>query len=385
VVSQMVLLNLSNLPWVPGRLKRNQAIFQHLLDAAPCLEEGIYFNPPVLAGDGRQKYLRSVTRSVEATQTPGGKRVRVAQTTYNLWQWHVAAARTMLTAGTARWLRDKILGGRPYLLWVNSAGRLQTPLAIHLRSGASKMVCDWSDDFRAPGFGMAVKHLEQLTAAADHLVCVNETVAKAFSHPSKIVMGNGTDAKQFSNWDPHFQMPPFLPKPSSQHYIGFVGGLDRTRLDTCLLEHLFGTFDRCKFLFVGYCDHPEMRRWLERFPNALFVPEVPYPELTHIIHSFDVAIVPHLDNVYTRGNDLLKVFDYLACGRAIVSTDVSGVDKFAPFVTVTRSKFDFAKAVEDILAGQHIINREEARKLALSHSWPVKASTLLPFLDFQCH
>ena len=84
----------------------------------------------------------------------------------------------------------------------------------------------------------------------------------------------------------------------------------------------------------------EMLGRLREHRNVVVHPAVPYRELSSVIHAFDVAIVPHLINEYTRGNDLLKVLDYLACGVPCVSTDCSNVRKYGSALYVADSADD---------------------------------------------
>jgi glycosyltransferase involved in cell wall biosynthesis len=377
----MILLNLSNLEWVPERLKRNQAMFQTLLDQAASLEEGVYYNPPKLAGEGRRKYFGCQRTVIEETKTPKGKRVRVVQATYNLWHWYTKSGRALFAAGARDLLLTELLGGKPYVLWVNSAARLQAALAMQLRNHAKKMICDWSDDFRAPRFGMALPDLERLTAAADHLICVNETVANAFIHPAKIVVRNGTDVSQFQSWDPGFSLPPILPKPAGRVYIGFTGGLHTTRVDRQLLETLFKAYPKAEFIFVGYTDSPELAKWIRSFPNAIFMKEVPYSQLTHIIHSFNVAIVPHLDNEYTRGNDLLKVLEYLACGVPVVATPTSDLAAYGNAICIARTPEEFVGAIEKIIEGRHRHDPVHGLGIVQKRTWDAQVSVLLLHID----
>lgn len=373
----MVLLNFSNLPWIPKRLKRNQAIFIHLLDQSPALSAGIFVNPPALAGAGTAKYLSPLRFSSQSWQTPGGKPVTILDSTYTLWDWHLSPFRRLRSARMATYLRSQAAAGQPYLLWLNTAGRLQTSVAHLLRPHASKTVFDLSDDFRAPGFGMAPADLSSLLNAASLVLCVNQTVADSVSHSRKLVFHNCTNPAAFATFDPAFTLPPWWPKPPGTVYIGFTGGIHWTRTDLPLLEQVLLRFPNWRFLFIGYTDGPRILEWLARFPNAAFVPEIPYTDLTHILHSFDAAIVPHADNEYTRGNDLLKVLEYFAAGIPVVATPCSGLERYESALHLTASP----EAFGDYLAG--IVNRTALPDIALAsqqahtRSWNPQVAKLI--------
>ena len=106
-------------------------------------------------------------------------------------------------------------------------------------------------------------------------------------------------------------------------------------------------------MFVGFVDEPGLADWLNSFPNVHFIPTVPHAELPPIVASFDVAIVPHQLNNRTKGNDLLKVMDYLAAGRPVVATPCSGLEALSPPVILAYSAEEFIRRVRDALDSPH--------------------------------
>ncbi len=377
----MVLLNFSNLPWIPHRLKRNQAVFIHLLDACSSLSSGVYVNPPTLAGNGLAKYASPLRFSPQSWRTPGGKPVTILDSTYTLWDWHLAPFRLLRSRRMAAHLRHVAAAGNPFFLWLNTAGRLQTPVARLLLPAAARSVFDLSDDFRAPGFGMDHADLASLTTAAQLVLCVNETVAASVPHSRKLVFHNATDPTAFSSHNPDFQLDPWWPKPPGAVYIGFTGGIHWTRTDLPLLEHVLRRFPHWRFLFVGYTDGPQILEWLARFPNASFVSEIPYTHLTHVLHSFDAAIVPHADNEYTRGNDLLKVLEYFAAGLPVVSTPCSGLQRYGNALTLTADPEAFANRLAEIVANPAAHDPAPGLRIASERSWPAQVQSLARSLE----
>lgn len=365
----MRLVNLSNLDWVDSRLKRNQAIFLELLDSGDTFSKGIYINPPRLAGSGWQKYLRPWSYRVVEKRTPGGKLVAVVESTYTLWDWHAPMVRSRRAAHMKAWLQEQLIEEGPYLLWLNTAGRLQVPLAEQCSGDAWRTVFDWSDDFRAPGFGMRIQDLERLTALSDRVLCVNQVTAAAAAHPRCRIFHNCTNPAAFEHWDIAFRLDPLWPKPEGAIYIGFTGGIHWTRADRPLLEAVLRRFPQYRFVFVGYTDGPRIGEWLGQFSNATFVGEVPYTDLTHIIHSFDVAIIPHEDNEYTRGNDLLKVLEYFGCGVPVVTTPCSGIERYRDALWIAKDPREFGDRIEALVAGDLRPDVERGRAIARAQAW----------------
>jgi glycosyltransferase involved in cell wall biosynthesis len=366
----MVLLNLSNLPWVPGRLKRNQAIFSTLLSDRERFSHGIFVNPPVIAeGIGRKYIAGPSLQEIERTDS-----IRVVQPVYSLSHWYVGGIRRSWASELTTALVG-MLKGEPYVLWINSAGRLQTELAERLADNSVLCVFDASDDFTAWEGPEYPAQLRRVLAVSDVVTCVNEHVASTIEHSQKIVFRNCTDFSAFQREDNSFRLSPWFPKPEGAVYVGFTGGINETRADEPLLRLLFESFPQYQFLFVGYTDNPDFVQRLTRCPNVAFVPEIPYKQLPDLIRGFDVAIVPHQDNAVTRGNDLLKVLDYLACGVPVVSTRCSNVEEYAGALYVADSSERFIEQVKELVE-RRLHDPVPGYAIARSRDWASQVPTL---------
>jgi glycosyltransferase involved in cell wall biosynthesis len=377
-MTSRVLLNISNLPWVPGRLKRNQAVFQYLLACSEAFSAGLFVNPPAIAV-APVKYRPIVKFRVIGSDRAGDKPVTIVQPVYGLPDWYIPTLR-------GRWARCialeliRITDG-PFWLWINSAGKLQHGIAMSLMRNAEKRVFDSSDDFtawEAPDYRI---RLQEIVACCEKLLCVNEHVAGTFEHRDKHVFHNCTDFDMFQRPASGLNLDPWLPKRLGAVYVGFTGGLNSTRVDLHLLIALFRRFPHWRFLFIGNTDNPAFLERLTAYPNAGFIPERPYHELPEIIRSFDVAIVPHADNATTRGNDLLKVLDYIACGVPVVSTRCSNVERYSNAIHIADSADQFGNLLEALVCGTIRHDPRPGLEHAATRSWKQQVPNLLPWLD----
>jgi glycosyltransferase involved in cell wall biosynthesis len=372
-----VLLNISNLPWVPGRLKRNQAVFQYLLASSEKFSAGLFVNPPAIAA-APAKYWPVATIRTVGIDGAGDKPVTILQPVYGLPNWYVPAFTAQWACRIAAEL-IRITDG-PFWLWINSAGKLQHGISMRVMPAAEKRVFDSSDDFtawEAPDYRI---RLQEIVARCEKLLCVNEHVAGTFAHRDKRVFHNCTDFDNFQRRNSGLDLEPWLPKPPGAVYIGFTGGLNSTRVDMDLLIGLFRRFPLWRFLFVGYTDSPAFLERLTYYPNVAFVPERPYHELPEIIRSFDVAIVPHVDNATTRGNDLLKVLEYMACGVPVVSTRCSNVERYSDAIHIANSTDEFGNLLQALVGGTIRHDPAPGLREAAARSWKEQVPRLLPWL-----
>lgn len=82
-----------------------------------------------------------------------------------------------------------------------------------------------------------------------------------------------------------------------------------------------------------------------------------------------VGLIPYVDNRYTQGVSPLKVYEYLAAGMAVVSTNIPGVHATPSAIWVER---DLASFVDRVVALSSEDNAECVRlrqEIAAEHSW----------------
>lgn len=112
-----------------------------------------------------------------------------------------------------------------------------------------------------------------------------------------------------------------LPRP----LIGYVGGLHR-HVDFELLKEAALKRPEWSWVFVGPLQAPT--RGLAELPNVHLLGERPHGDLASYVRRFDVCIVPYLNNSCTATVVPTKINEYLALGRAVVSTALPTVLEF---------------------------------------------------------
>jgi glycosyltransferase involved in cell wall biosynthesis len=133
--------------------------------------------------------------------------------------------------------------------------------------------------------------------------------------------------------------------------IGYVGGLHRF-VDYRLLTSLARARPQWSFVFVGAqtADVGE----LATLPNVHLPGQRPHAELARYIREFDVCTVPYLNAEVTATVVPLKINEYLAMGKPIVSTELPTVCDFnnrhQVLVTAPNETEAFLKAIEKALS-----------------------------------
>jgi len=138
-----------------------------------------------------------------------------------------------------------------------------------------------------------------------------------------ILVPNGFDEKLFDGKS--------KPVPSdlagiSRPVVGFVGVLF-SFLDYDMIYETVAAMPDASFVFVGPVEK-EGRAGVERLktlPNTYFLGRKQKNDIPAYVTNFDVCINPFkIDNV-SRAVRPLKVYEYLACGKPVVSTPMEGL------------------------------------------------------------
>jgi teichuronic acid biosynthesis glycosyltransferase TuaH len=157
--------------------------------------------------------------------------------------------------------------------------------------------------------------------------------------------------------------------------VGLIGQLSE-RVD---LDLLFAVAELdCTLLLVG----PHRAGWApDRFaeltgrPNVVYAGQVPPASLPGYLGAIDVGITPYADSAFNRASFPLKTLEYLAAGRAVVSTDLPATRWLATdLVRTARGPVEFAATVLAALPTAHDpLLTARRRAFAAEHSWPRRA------------
>jgi len=367
----MVICNLSNLCWATGQQRRNQAIFSHLLLDTDGFEEGFFLQPPTVKTARAFQFSRTPELEVVLRPSEFGRPVTVLQPVLTLPGGYPAASARRAVAELGQKLIKEYFRDRPYLLWTNSITHFQAQLSEQLMPRADFRVFDSSDQLKMyqRNGGDPLKQANAILKGSDVAICSNQQTFDSIPHPVKCVLPHCTEFRLFQQTDAGLNLPPLFPKAPGDVYIGFKGMVTPERIDFDLLHAVFTRYPKYKFIFVGSTSQPALLARLKTYRNFHHIPEVPEDVLASIIHQFDVAIVPELDNDYTRGCDGTKILDYLACGVPVLSTTSPNGEKFGESIHAASSIWEFSYLLERLVTGSRPHEPRFGKMVAQQYSW----------------
>lgn len=175
----------------------------------------------------------------------------------------------------------------------------------------------------------------------------------------------------------HFHTPVAQPYAAvgGQRVIGYFGAIAQW-FDVELIAQLARRFSDCEIVLVGD-DTVQAGKALAHLPNVRMVGEVPYRELPHYLHGFDVCLLPFQRIPLTLATNPVKVYEYLCAGSEVVCTDLPEIAQFSDLVHKAGTHQEFLDAVGRALdAPASAARRAERQAFALSQTWAARARQL---------
>lgn len=162
--------------------------------------------------------------------------------------------------------------------------------------------------------------------------------------------------------------------------FGYTGTIHGDRVDIELVSRIAKTNSHATIAMVG----PNMldaedRLALARYSNIIFTGPQPYAELPAIMRAFDVCVVPHVVTSFTESLNPIKLWEYLAAGKPIVSTNVAGFRDFPELVSVSNSFDDFLINL-DVALNEEPSLASARQAVAQQHSWNKRIDQVVQIL-----
>jgi len=288
-------------------------------------------------------------------------------------------------AGILRALRH--LPGDRLIVWLSHSLHASALRAFPRRA----LACyDWTDDWAAFDV-LPVEDPEEIVALNDRILQEADLVFAVSAELERRAMAvnpcthrapNATDLAVMSQAGEGGTVAPELsdlPHP----IIGYIGQV-ADKMDYELIAYLARARPEWSLVFVGnvWINHQEQAAALAALPNVHFLGQRTYHELPAYLRGFDACVLPHVRNALTRSMDPIKLYDYLASGKPIVSTAVAGVDRFADVVYVGNAPREFLVALDQALVEN---GRLRGRRLAYArqNTWPQRAEEMWAVIQGQ--
>ncbi len=193
--------------------------------------------------------------------------------------------------------------------------------------------------------------------------------------PSARFVDHGVDFEQFerAGSDPTGEPEELL--SVGRPRVGFVGGIDSHTFDADLFNAVVERLPDLEFVLVGASSLPV--GWCDK-PNVTHLGRKAYEDIPGYMAACDVLIMPWRDNEWIRACNPVKLKEYLAVGRPVVSRPFAELGKYEGHVAVANNANEFAAAIREALARPPVA--QALRDRVCTETWSARANAVLEHL-----
>lgn len=189
------------------------------------------------------------------------------------------------------------------------------------------------------------------------------------------LLTHGVDFEHFNNL-PKAEHPLLadIPKPR----VGYFGLFDE-RSDQELLAEVAKALPYVSFVMTGHVVTDISK--LEIIPNIYLTGPVSYNELPAIVAGWNVCMLPYKINNLAQSINPLKLKEYLATGKPVISTALPEAAPFSSLLCTCKSISEWIAALENSMLGNELTSDLQWMRMnsLLKETWKRKAEVFLSF------
>lgn len=216
----------------------------------------------------------------------------------------------------------------------------------------------------------------KLKANADLTLFVSNTLFHEESSQCKkaLYLDHGVDYEMFASADKNPSKLADI-ENINRPVIGYFGAIDGHTVDYELISKVAELLPEMSFVFIGKSDVQD--QGLPMRKNIWVLGYKPYELIPPYGKCFDVAIMPWRQTQWIEKCNPIKLKEYLALGKPIVSTPFKELENYIDVVYVAKTSEDFAGCIKRALCEDNSDHVAARRKRVEKATWDSKAQLVL--------
>ena len=238
-------------------------------------------------------------------------------------------------------------------------------------------ICDDTPEFfldNPKQYEEVKKNEDKMTEMVDVIFTISDYLKqkKMSIRPDIQVIKNGVVYEDFAE-------TPYLPKNETDelfHYkppiVGYCGAVSKW-FDFDLIEKVASRLKDINFIFIGRITQEQkvITQRLNENSNIYFIGERQYNKLPHYIKYFEITHIPFIINSLILSVSPIKLYEYLAAGKRVVSTPLPEVliYKKQGIVETASDAQPYAQIIEKMLEEKAEESINSCQDIAKENTW----------------
>lgn len=207
-----------------------------------------------------------------------------------------------------------------------------------------------------------------------------DMVKKRGSTNNIILSSNGVDIDHFSKFTNRKIEKMEQLKQNYEMIIGYYGAL-ASWIDYELIKKLANHYKNIAFVFIGIkYDNSLSLSKIEDIENIKFIGKVEYSILPEYAKYFDIAWIPFIINEITLATNPIKVFEYMALKKYIITSALQECKKYKS-INIANNYEEFCSLIDNYNNKYNDDYCKLLEKEAKENSWEYKADEIINLLE----
>jgi glycosyltransferase involved in cell wall biosynthesis len=216
---------------------------------------------------------------------------------------------------------------------------------------------------------------DELTTSANLVLYVNKALYEQGLSRNKnsLLIGHGVDFDFFVGGSDSKDIPENIAE-IKRPIVGFFGDISGKTSDLNLLEFAAKKLPGMSFVLIGPVSADVSK--LKRLENVYFLGQKDYEQIPLYGKEFDVAMMPWNMSRWIQFCNPVKIKEYLALGKPIVSTYYPEIEPYSDIVYVARNYETFVSCISEALKERDPNKVQERRERVRNETWDNKVKQI---------
>ena len=190
-----------------------------------------------------------------------------------------------------------------------------------------------------------------------------------------LMLKNAGDFYHFNNINKRkFKVPEDI-SGIKKPIIGYYGAISDW-LDLNILEKIAGNYSYCSIVLIGRVGNSSLYKLTRKYKNIYLLGEKPYSILPDYLEQFDVCTIPFIINDLIKATDPVKIYEYFAAGKPVVTTAIPQLDEFRDILYMANNANSFSDKIGIALEENNKGLKNKRIEIAKRNTWEERGKVL---------